>query len=1065
MNGRVIFSVFAALAIGLSSCTERGQDLEIAPKEHFVFKATIEGSDQTKTTLGEYHDDGTTRSVLWEPMDSIGISCDQWYGFDLFVNRNECTNGIAVFEGETSAGNIHYALYPFSHEVEYYYDNYANQREYHLNLPQKQIYTENSFSRKSFPMVGKKYAGDEEFSFKNLCGVLVVQLTGSETIKSITFSSLDSEGNPMPISGHARVNLNYDEIPTLVIDPNVYNKYPVYENVTLVCNEGITLDPYTPTPFYIVLPAGTYHAPQLIISTESGRMMLKESNNPLTIQRSRSAKVTPMTFTETIPVNLSERGTSNSYIVSESGIYSFDASVIGNGSAGILEDANFHTTNPDITPSKVELLWEDKEGLISGLSYNSTSKSARFMTSGQEGNAVVVAKDENGTIIWSWHIWCTDKPVEHTYINYTGNNFQVMDRNIGATRADRGTGEEWRDAAGLVYQWGRKDPFAYNKDMVASFRFSIEQSIQYPQHISHNHMWLVDGNTSAQLWGATKTIYDPCPVGYKVAPKDTWTGFTTTGQGATHPSEPRWELPWDKGVYFTYDGTNKAWYPASYCGWFYVYISENESECWASDINGYWTDGGQAYRLYIRYGGEMDVNVQPQSILELGGARPVRCVADNNYVDPTLPTVSKVVISSITAKGASAKVSVTSSGSSSVTAKGVVWSTEPNPTIELSTKTENGTGSGDYTAVLTGLNDFTKYYVRSYATNSYGTAYGPEVEFSTKFGGEATDLSSTESANSYIVNEPATFYKFKAVKGNSSQTLENAFYASVVWESFGTNIKPLTGDLIEKAVYQDGYIVFKTSSTSKEGNALIAAKDSEGTILWSWHIWVTDTPAEHTYANGLAVLMDRNLGAVSATPGDVQALGLLYQWGRKDPFLGSSSTTEAIEAASTIIWPASQFYTTHGNIEYVTSHPTTYIRSLDYNNENDWYYGHNTTLWGEDKTIYDPCPVGWKVASMGDAKNPWSNDNFLSLPPFDNANHGYLITLKSGEQAWYPLAGDRYVHGVLESINHRGIIWSSNGLSETTGNSFAYWSDGGINPYGLQEWKARACAIRCQKIQ
>ena len=59
--------------MGLSSCTEKGQDLEIAPKEHFVFKATIEESDLTKTTLGEYQDDGTTRSVLWEPMDSIGI--------------------------------------------------------------------------------------------------------------------------------------------------------------------------------------------------------------------------------------------------------------------------------------------------------------------------------------------------------------------------------------------------------------------------------------------------------------------------------------------------------------------------------------------------------------------------------------------------------------------------------------------------------------------------------------------------------------------------------------------------------------------------------------------------------------------------------------------------------------------------------------------------------------------------------------------------------------------------------------------------------------------------------
>ena len=1063
MNGRIIFSVIAALIIGLSSCTEKGQDLETAPKEHFVFKATIEGSDQTKTTLGEYQDDGTTRSILWEPMDSIGISCDQWYGFDPFVNRTEYTSSVAVFEGETSSGNIHYALYPFSHEVEYYYENYANQREYHLNLPQKQIYSKNSFSKKSFPMVGKKYAGDEKFSFKNLCGVLVVQLTGSETVKSITFSSLDTEGKPMPVSGHARVNLNYDEVPTLVIDTKVYNKFPVYENVTLVCNEGVALNPSTPTPFYIVLPPGTYHSPQLIISTASGKMMLKESNNPLTIQRSRSAKVTSMTFTETIPVNLSERGTSNSYIVSDSGIYSFDASVIGNGSAGILEGANFHTTDPSITPSKMEVLWEDKEGLISGLSYNSTNKTATFMTSGQEGNALVAAKNEYDQIIWSWHIWCTDKPVEHTYINHEKQTFNVMDRNLGATRADRGTGEEWRDAAGLVYQWGRKDPFAFGKDLAASFRFNILQSILYPQYISHNYMWIADGWGSGQLWSQTKTIYDPCPVGYKVAPKETWTGFTSTGEGTTHPDEPRWNLPWDKGVYFTYDGTNKAWYPASYIGWFHVYISENESECWSSTINSYGTDWGNAYRLYIRYAGDMNVNVEPKATSDLGGARSVRCVADEGYIDPTLPVVDTVFVSSITEYDALAQCSIVTPGSSDVISKGVVWSKTPNPTIELSSKTENNDNSSSFTSVVTGLESFTTYYIRAYATNSYGTAYGPEVEFSTTYSGDATDLSAIESANSYIVNDVYPVYKFRAVKGNSSESLSDAIAGSVVWESYGTSESIRPGDLIDKVLYHDGYIYFKLDEAGKEGNALIAVKNTKGEILWSWHIWLTDTPAEHTYANGAAILMDRNLGAVSATPGDVQALGLLYQWGRKDPFLGSCSTTEQIVAASTIEWPESQLYTTHGNIEYVTSHPTTYIRALDYDENWDWLYVHDDTLWGEEKTIYDPCPTGWKVASMNEFSNHWSNDNFKSLPPLDSVNHGFLVTLKSGSEAWYPLSGGRYIHGTLHDINNICKIWSSKSSYNNNSYSFYIWITG--TTATCHSWKASANSIRCQKIQ
>lgn len=1062
MNGRIIFSVIAALIIGLSSCTEKGQDLETAPKEHFVFKATIEGSDQTKTTLGDYHDDGTTRSVLWDTLDSIGVSCSHWHGFDLFINRNEYTSNVAVFEGETSNDDRHFALYPFSQTVEYHINGESH--EYHFDLPQKQVYSPNNFSKKSFPMVGRKLSGDDRFNFKNLCGVLVVQLTGSETVESITFSSKDSEGNPIPVSGHARVNLEYVDVPSLEIYPENPNNRPTYENVTLLCNgEGVTLDPVNPTPFYIVLPAGTYHSPELIISTASGKMMLKESNNPLTIQRSRSAKVTSMTFTETIPVNLSERGTSNSYIVSDSGIYSFDASVIGNGSAGILEGANFHTTDPSITPSKMEVLWEDKEGLISGLSYNSTNKTATFMTSGQEGNALVAAKNEYDQIIWSWHIWCTDKPIEHTYINHEKQTFNVMDRNLGATRADRGTGEEWRDAAGLVYQWGRKDPFAFGKDLAASFKFNILQSILYPQYISHNYMWIDDGWGSGQLWSQTKTIYDPCPVGYKVAPKETWTGFTSTGEGTTHPDEPRWNLPWDKGVYFTYDGTNKAWYPASYCGWFHVYISENESECWSSTINSYSTDWGNAYRLYIRYAGDMNVNVEPKASLELGGARPVRCVADEGYIDPTLPVLDTVTVSSITEYDALAQCSIVTSGSSEVISKGVVWSKTPNPTIELGSKTENNDNSSSFTSVVTGLESFTTYYIRAYATNSYGTAYGPEVEFSTTYSGDATDLSAIESANSYIVNDVYPVYKFRAVKGNSSESLSDAFVGSVVWESYGTSESIRPGDLIDKVLYQDGYLYFKLDEAGKEGNALIAVKNTKGEILWSWHIWVTDTPAEHSYSNGEAILMDRNLGAVSATPGDVQALGLLYQWGRKDPFLGSSSTTESVVAASTITWPYAAYYYSYGNIEYTTQNPTTYILT-DWNNNIDWYNGHNNDLWKDEKNIYDPCPTGWKVPTREGDSNFWSNDNFLSMPPRDDANHGYLITLKSGEQTWYPLAGCIEHSGILCSVNGSTILWCNTTPNNFEAYSLGIWQDNNANPHGHCEYKGRGNSVRCQKI-
>lgn len=257
------------------------------------------------------------------------------------------------------------------------------------------------------------------------------------------------------------------------------------------------------------------------------------------------------------------------------------------------------------------------------------------------------------------------------------------------------------------------------------------------------------------------------------------------------------------------------------------------------------------------------------------------------------------------------------------------------------------------------------------------------------------------------------------------------------------------------------YDALAQSSIVTSGSSEVTSK---GEILWSWHIWLTDTPAEHTYANGAAILMDRNLGAVSATPGDVQALGLLYQWGRKDPFLNSCSTTESIVAASTIESPETEYYATHGNIEYVTSHPTTFIRAPEYNEDWDWLYVHDTTLWGEEKTKYDPCPAGWKVASMKNESNHWSNDNFLTLPSRDDTNHGFLITLLSGEQAWYPLTGDRHVHGYITGVTGNNITWSTSG-NETYGCSLGIWENGSVNPHGHWEWKAQACSVRCQKIQ
>jgi len=106
-----------------------------------------------------------------------------------------------------------------------------------------------------------------------------------------------------------------------------------------------------------------------------------------------------------------------------------------------------------------------------------------------------------------------------------------------------------------------------------------------------------------------------------------------------------------------------------------------------------------------------------------------------------LPSITTSAITSITATTAQGGGDISSDGGAAVTAKGICWSTTANPTIELSTKTSDGAGIGIYTSSITDLTADTKYYLRAYATNSSGTAYGNEINFTTtSTGTTVTDI-------------------------------------------------------------------------------------------------------------------------------------------------------------------------------------------------------------------------------------------------------------------------------------------------------------------------------------
>lgn len=166
-------------------------------------------------------------------------------------------------------------------------------------------------------------------------------------------------------------------------------------------------------------------------------------------------------------------------------------------------------------------------------------------------------------------------------------------------------------------------------------------------------------------------------------------------------------------------------------------------------------------------------------------------------------------------------------------------------------------------------------------------------------GANTAQLSAEGTANCYIVS-PQSSNRFDAsVRGNGKRDgkthyldlfgakIEGASYAEVAWEATFDGDKTRSTKIIDGTplYLPEQQEVFFTTGAS-EGNALVTLHNAEGEILWSWHIWVV-ADSVGTSTNGDLVWMDRNLGALNNNVGDVANRGMLYQWGRKEPFLPS----------------------------------------------------------------------------------------------------------------------------------------------------------------------------------
>lgn len=235
-----------------------------------------------------------------------------------------------------------------------------------------------------------------------------------------------------------------------------------------------------------------------------------------------------------------------------------------------------------VNPASIKLVWQDNAGLFAETIKVADGKAIVRFADGKEGNVLLAGVNAAEEIVWSWHFWVASEAPKEVAVG----DFTFMDRNVGALTLD----EKSELSVGVTYQYGRKDPFPsikYGTELPYTLRTiydaegqeteisivktevenNLENTIKTPNVFynnvyfsgaKHGYSWLTTDATTfspelfSSLWAnaGTKSMYDPCPAGYKVASIEAW--------NAVKAATPVVEI-WDD-AYETFDasaiGTN-----------------------------------------------------------------------------------------------------------------------------------------------------------------------------------------------------------------------------------------------------------------------------------------------------------------------------------------------------------------------------------------------------------------------------------------------------------------------------------------------------------------------------
>ena len=298
-----------------------------------------------------------------------------------------------------------------------------------------------------------------------------------------------------------------------------------------------------------------------------------------------------------------------------------------------------------------------------------------------------------------------------------------------------------------------------------------------------------------------------------------------------------------------------------------------------------------------------------------------------------------------------------------------------------------------------------------------------------------------------------------------------------------TNGPIVNGELTIDRKLQEGKTTITVPLSGKRGNAVIALRSVlTGTpVVWSFHIWVSEINdvACSTSSMGSYSLLDRNIGATS-TDGTLNSFGVNYQWGRKDPFPrllvaqgGTSVEGDALKTAER---------TSSVTLNYSIQNPDTRVTYTSASGAK-WLPTSVNGLWGYAgvhgsssdalkvkstvKTVYDPCPAGYKVPALG----------YLStigeLNTKSNAVAGKGYNMSTGTSTiFFPYSGYVRVSKTTKANDYqsyRGYLWTVNNRSDSQGAYIFWYNADGIqankNSIGanIYTYCGDALPVRCIK--